>query len=125
MKKILVRAILGTAAAMAAPVFAQPTAPAAPELPQIVRDETPRYPTAALAQGVSGGVLLRFTIAEDGRPQQITAAGDPRLVDAAMAAARRWRFKPVPHALTVERVIRFDPGARPAAQWNWIALLRP
>jgi protein TonB len=57
----------------------------------------PEYPHDALKKGISGAVLLRITVAGDGKVKSATVVkSDPADVfdEAALHAARRWRFKP-------------------------------
>jgi TonB family protein len=55
----------------------------------------PRYPEEARRQRVYGSVLVRVTVDECGIVRDARAVkGEPALVDAAVAAARQWRFTP-------------------------------
>ncbi len=57
----------------------------------------PEYPEDALKNGISGAVLLRITVAGDGKVKSATVvSSDPADVfdEAAVKAVRRWRFKP-------------------------------
>jgi TonB family protein len=53
------------------------------------------YPPAARANHIEGVVVLRALIDKEGKVKTLELIqGDPRLVDAAMAAVKQWRFKP-------------------------------
>jgi TonB family protein len=55
----------------------------------------PEYPQAARAMGVSGDVIVRFSIDETGRINDIKVqCGHPLLRQASEEAARQWEFKP-------------------------------
>ena len=60
-----------------------------------VRRVQPQYPRAAQQAGLSGSVIVQVTVDETGKV--ITArglCGPGLLIEAAVAAAREWRFKP-------------------------------
>jgi protein TonB len=101
---------------VAAPVMppappAAPTAPAAApvavpvagprELPssavQVISAPAPEYPRASRREREQGVVQVRLFIDAAGLPRQVQVArssGFPRLDEAALAAVRKWRFKP-------------------------------
>jgi protein TonB len=55
----------------------------------------PMYPPDAIRQHISGVVKLRLTVERDGTVGQVfLVSGPPLLVDAAINAARRWRYVP-------------------------------
>jgi TonB family protein len=55
----------------------------------------PAYPHDAAAQHIEGSVKMRAFIGKDGRVQKIElVSGPPSLVEAAMNAARAWRYIP-------------------------------
>jgi protein TonB len=57
----------------------------------------PEYPRQALAEELSGKVKVTYTVGVDGRVTDaaISASSPPGVFDeAALAAVRRWRFKP-------------------------------
>jgi protein TonB len=78
------------------------------------------YPVEALRNGESGTVLLRITVGPDGVPYGIALARSSRsrsLDRAAMAAVRKWRFKPAmrngqPVAATVQIPVSYNLGDR-------------
>jgi protein TonB len=72
----------------------------APPVPKPVRTRyvAPDYPKAALAEGLSGKVRLRLTVNAEGKVAQavVLQATPPGVFDAAaIAAVRKWRFKPL------------------------------
>ncbi|MHB8411337.1 MAG: energy transducer TonB [Candidatus Acidiferrales bacterium] len=55
----------------------------------------PRYPQLAVSAGISGTVQLRAIIGRDGRVRSVEVlSGSPLLTHAAVAAVRRWRYRP-------------------------------
>jgi TonB family protein len=55
----------------------------------------PDYPDAARRAHIQGSVTLETLIGANGKVQQVTpVSGNPQLADAAVAAVRRWRYKP-------------------------------
>lgn len=57
----------------------------------------PAYPPDCKAEGVEGSVFLRTVISKSGEPievKQLNELVDKRLVDAAVAAVRQWRWQP-------------------------------
>lgn len=70
---------------------------AATSAPVPVESPGPRYPPRALRRGESGEVMLRIEVDARGRPARVAVAsgsGSRDLDRAAIAAARRWRFRP-------------------------------
>jgi protein TonB len=62
---------------------------------EAVRRTQPPYPPLAKAARVSGAVVVEITIDEDGNVISARAmSGHPLLKDAAVAAARGWKFRP-------------------------------
>ncbi len=67
------------------------------DLPQIVSNPAPAYPPAALLSGITGRVVLRVMVGSTGLPKRVslmTSSGHGTLDAAALAAVRRWRFRP-------------------------------
>jgi serine/threonine-protein kinase len=61
----------------------------------VLRRVEPSYPTDASRRGVRGKVVVEVTIDENGRVASATVVSGPDIFrDAALRAARRWRFKP-------------------------------
>jgi protein TonB len=55
----------------------------------------PDYPEEARRQQIQGAVVLELRAAGDGSVQEVSLiSGPPLLTDAAIAAAKQWRFKP-------------------------------
>jgi TonB family protein len=56
----------------------------------------PVYPEKALKQRVRGEVILKVLVSETGKPERITVQKPARadLTQAAIEAARQWRFEP-------------------------------
>jgi TonB family protein len=62
---------------------------------QLINQRRPSYPPAARAAGVTGSVELHFTIAPDGRVQNIRVVkGNDLLANAAVEAVKQWRYRP-------------------------------
>ena len=78
------------------PVAAGPVRVTADQLKR-TRYVAPEYPRQALAKELSGNVKVSYTVGTDGRVRDavITASNPPGVFDeVALAAVRRWRFKP-------------------------------
>jgi TonB family protein len=100
----------------------------------------PVYPRDALDKGVSGKVLLLVDVDAAGRVSDVAlsghGSGDAALDQAAMAAARQWRFVPAKArgraiASRMKIPVNFDLGMQPAdapqgmanaARYNWYLL---
>jgi protein TonB len=68
----------------------------------------PSYPTLSRRVGEQGRVLLRVRVTPGGTVEAVevqSSSGFPRLDEAALAAVRRWRFRPA------------RLGARAVARW--------
>jgi protein TonB len=71
------------------------------ELPQVVNNPSPDYPAEALAAGKEGRVVLRVKVGADGRVQSASvqrSSGHAEFDQAALAAVRRWQFRPATRA---------------------------
>ncbi|MEL7060354.1 MAG: TonB family protein [Acidobacteriota bacterium] len=84
--------------------------------PVRVEAPAPIFPPAALASGLSGNVVLRIVVEEDGSVGQVAVLdGLPGgLTEAAVAAVRGWRFRPatrkgIPVAVYHRITVRFAP----------------
>jgi protein TonB len=88
-------------------VIASPTEPPPPPPPKVIRKSggvlqgsalnkvEPSYPPLAKAAHVTGSVMVEITIDENGRVISASAlSGHPLLKDAAVQAARGWKFAP-------------------------------
>ncbi|MGH8074170.1 MAG: energy transducer TonB [Lysobacter sp.] len=100
----------------AVPPAAAEAAPAPPQVadeapPTLVRDVAPKYPLAAMRRGLSGRVRLEFTVRPDGGVADVVvvkATPEGVFDEAAVAAARQWRFEPRGAPATSARELRFD-----------------
>ena len=99
--------------------------PAAPVPVQVTADKlkrtryvAPEYPRAALAKELQGDVRVKYTVGTDGRVKDaaVTASNPAGVFDeVALAAVRRWRFKPYevdgqPVEAITGTVMVFKPG---------------
>jgi protein TonB len=79
------------------------------------RNAPPDYPAESRRRGEEGVVRLRLHVSAEGRVEQadvLASSGHPTLDRAALAAARRWRFRPanqagVPVAATLATAVHF------------------
>ncbi len=86
----------------------------------------PEYPAKLRTAGVKGEVLIGFKISPTGRVLEphIVEATDPSFGDAALSAARQWRFLPMvrdgrPRASAAEMPFVFEPSpAKPVGTSN-------
>ena len=104
------------------PVPPPATVPAAPRAGSIapvpISQPAPRYPPAALRQGIGGRVDVRVDIGPDGVPTSVSlvsGSGSRELDRAALDAVRRWRFRPatidgLPSVGSVTVPIQFTAG---------------
>jgi len=85
------------------------------ELPEAIEKPQPEYPEAARRAGVEGTVLVQALVGTDGRVKDTKVVKSvPGLDDAAVAAARKWVFKPAlshgePVEVWVAVPVRFPP----------------
>lgn len=95
-----------------APRGAASSAPA--RVPQLVREVQPRYPPLAMRRRIEGQVRVSFTVEADGSVSSVRLlSAQPAGVfdEAAMEAARRWRFEPGEPSVIVTRTLNFAlPG---------------
>jgi protein TonB len=101
----------------AAPPAAAPAAGAAesaPTSPVCLKCPPPAYPMIALRLKRQGTVVLRVLIDENGRVKQVlVVTGVEQLTEAAVAAVRKWTYRPAlrqaaPVQAWLEVPIRFD-----------------
>lgn len=100
------------AQAQQAPATAAATPPAQRAL-RPLNMPAPRYPADALRAGISGEVLVEFTVGTDGgvTDARVLRANPSRTFDReALNAVRRWRFEPVDAPVTTRRTVAFNPG---------------
>jgi TonB family protein len=85
----------------------------------------PVYPASAEKQGIEGTVVLQAVIGKDGNILSLTPLSGPHqaLIQAAMNAARQWRYKPtllngapVEVATTIEVVFQLDKQSASAQE---------
>ncbi len=91
---------------------AQPTTATASDL-RAISTPSPKYPLEAQRAGLSGEVLVEFTVATDGSVSaaRVVRGNPPRTFDReALSAVKRWRFQPVASPVTTRRTIGFKPG---------------
>jgi len=83
------------AAKTATPELQPPAASTGITEGKLLRKVMPRYPEMARTAGVSGDVVLSAKIATDGTLRDLKVlAGSPLLREAAIEAARQWRYSP-------------------------------
>jgi periplasmic protein TonB len=64
--------------------------------PKLVQRVAPEYPKLAQDARIGGLVILEALVGEDGRVKTVTVLrGQPLLDEAAIAAVRQWRYKPL------------------------------
>src|SRR5436305_12434411 len=60
-----------------------------------IKYEPPVYPLEAREKGMQGEVRLKLEVSETGDVEKVdVVSGDPILAQAAVPAAKKWRFKP-------------------------------
>lgn len=90
---------------------ARVAAPAALE-PRLISAPPPRYPLTAMRRKLEGQVTLEFTVEPDGSvssPRVVSATPEGVFDEAALVAVSRWRFEPMPRAVTTRRQLQFKP----------------
>ena len=91
-----VQAVESSIEAARVPALAAPVQVTADQLKR-TRYVAPEYPRQALAKELSGDVRVKYTVGTDGRVKDaaVTASNPAGVFDeVALAAVRRWRFKP-------------------------------
>jgi TonB family protein len=77
-----------------------------------VKTQRPVYPLAATQQRIQGEVWVEMLISETGEVEQAEViSGNPILAEAALAAGKKWKFKPYLHngkPVKVQTKIPFD-----------------
>jgi TonB family protein len=82
--------------------------------PKLLQRVAPEYPMLAQQARVQGMVILDAKVGPDGRVANVEVlAGNPLLIDAAVAAVRRWRYQPLllngmPTAFVVNVTLSFS-----------------
>ena len=65
------------------------------EKPEVIKQGKPEYPELARKAGIEGRVTVEVVIGTTGDVEQVKIVkGHPMLDDAALAAAKKWKFKP-------------------------------
>lgn len=110
--------VLPLTAAAAGPAAAQADATTPPH---VLEHVDPVYPPAKLAEGIDTTVVLLITVEKDGSVSDATVAesGGVDFDEAALAAARRWRFSPAsrggaPIRARIRVPFHFAPGPHEA-----------
>jgi TonB family protein len=65
--------------------------------PKPIQTQAPEYPKEEEDAGHGGRVVLKFSVSETGAVENVevaTSTGFPKLDEAALAAARNWKFEP-------------------------------
>ncbi len=91
----------------------QPATATASDL-RAISTPPPKYPLEAQRAGLSGEVVVEYTVATDGSVSaaRVVRANPPRTFDReALAAVKRWRYQPLATPVTTRRTIGFKPGA--------------
>jgi TonB family protein len=78
----------------------------APRRACVLRLESPAYPAVARAARVQGDVHVRARLGRDGKATQVSATGQPLLVQEAESNLRTWTFAPG-HPARVDVLYRF------------------
>ena len=112
-----VEAVAASIAAARAPAQAAPVQVTADKLKR-TRYVAPEYPREALAKELGGDVRVKYTVDTDGRVRDaaVTSSNPAGVFDeVALAAVRRWRFKPYevdgqPVEAITGTVMKFQPG---------------
>src|SRR5579859_1827606 len=89
----------------------EPELPSGTTAPVLIEKAEPEYPRAAMEAGVGGTVGMELTVGDDGNVAQIKISKPAGfgLDEAAVAAARRFRFRPATHdGKPVASTVLFD-----------------
>lgn len=77
-----------------------------------IKTKQAKYPAKAREKGIQGQVIVKMTVSETGDVKSAEAVtGDPTLANAAVTAARQWKFKPFikdGKPIIVETSVPFD-----------------
>jgi TonB family protein len=86
---------IAAAPPVVAPAGSRPIAGSDVPDPRRTRDEQADYPTKALRAGITGSVIVELVIDPKGNVREARAVKSvPELDDAAVKAARKWKFEP-------------------------------
>jgi len=97
------------------PASIRETGALTPSQPDVRRNTPPAYPEEARRRGIEGTTMLLVRVGRDGEAKEVTlssGSGSALLDEAAVAAVRRWHFRPafigaLPVESLVEVPIRF------------------
>ena len=81
--------------------------------PQVIYKVDPDYPPELRRNGVTGVVTIEATIDRSGQllNPRVLRSSDPRLEDLALAAVRKWRFRPgTLNGEAIDVLFRVDVG---------------
>ena len=71
----------------------------------------PVYPEIARRMGLTGTVKIQVVVSPNGTVKETKViGGHPILVNAAVAAVKKWRFEPASSESTGTLEVKFDPG---------------
>lgn len=101
----------------AVPSPAASTATPEVNVPEPADNPSPDYPEGARRRGIQGTVVVRIEVTADGAAgtcSVLTTSGSVQLDDAALRAARRWRFRSGPGV--VEQPFRFELATARSAE---------
>ena len=83
---------------------------------KLIKRVAPKYPKEARKRRIHGQVILKGTITKDGHLIDLKiVSGDPVFVEAAIAAVKRWKYKPyllygTPVEVDTTISVNFDPA---------------
>jgi TonB family protein len=102
---MMVRLGMSLLSAMLLIIFGGYPSNLATDLPRVTNVSIPAYPPIAVAEKVSGAVLVDVQVDVGGRVAEADVISGPEsLRDAAKKAALRWRFEPVVESLGTRSV---------------------
>jgi protein TonB len=103
--------VLGGAVVAPHRTTAQDSAPAEEGKRAIRVRVNPTYPALAMQMGLHGKVKVACTVAADGHVDSThLIGGSPMFVDAALEAAKKWRFEAGPRETTETVEFLFSPS---------------
>jgi TonB family protein len=73
----------------------------------------PEYPELARQMNMKGTVRLQLLVAADGHLKETKVlGGNPVLVQASLAAVKKWKYEPAKNETTVVVTFDFDPSGK-------------
>jgi TonB family protein len=122
-RRLLLLAVIGASAALCVlQARASRTSAQASESPKVRAAVAPAYPPIAIAARAASDVVVEVSIDAGGNVSSATArSGHPLLQQAAIQAARRWRFEPAAkdsgaRTATLTFTFRVNEEKRPEAE---------